>query len=519
MLFNSYEFVLLFVPIVLAGFYLVGAIGGRFAIAWLVLASFFFYAYWRPPYLLLLVASVAINYAIGARIARLAAADDPRRKYLLAAGVVANVAALAYFKYTSFLIANIGAVAGADLTIGDIVLPIGISFYTFQQIAYLVDASRGHTDRHSFIDYCLFVAFFPQLIAGPIVHHREMLKQFANAAIYRFDAGNVAAGVTFFVIGLFKKVVLADTLAQYASPVFAAARDGTAPTLVESWSAALAYTLQLYFDFSGYCDMAIGLGLLFNIRLPVNFDSPYKAVSIVDFWRRWHITLSRFLRDYLYIALGGNRHGPARRYLNIFLTMLIGGIWHGAGWTFVVWGAIHGFYLVVNHFWRAMRVQLGFADRHGAAGAWLARGVTLLAVIVGWVVFRAESLDAARQMLRGMAGLNGIVISPHIAAMLGEHAFLLDALGVTVGPSPLFGGVPQAAWIAVLMAVVLLAPNSQQLMGYVAPNREETPSAASPAEIWPRWSLSQGWAVAAAVAFLYTLTQMSNVSEFLYFQF
>jgi alginate O-acetyltransferase complex protein AlgI len=519
MLFNSYEFVLLFVPLTLAGFYLLGAVGGRLAVAWLVLASFFFYAYWQPIYLLLLVGSITINFWIGSALQQLAAAAEPRRKYLLALGVAANVAALGYFKYTNFLANNLGALAGADLSLATIVLPIGISFYTFQQIAYLVDAAHGRTDRHGFIDYCLFVAFFPQLIAGPIVHHREVLRQFAEATIYRFDAGNFAAGLTLFIIGLFKKVVLADTLAQYASPVFAAARDGVAPSLIESWGAALAYTLQLYFDFSGYCDMAIGLGLMFNIHLPINFNSPYKAVSIVDFWRRWHITLSRFLRDYLYIALGGNRRGPARRYVNIFLTMLLGGIWHGAGWTFVVWGALHAFYLVVNHFWNALRRHLGFPDRQSAAGTWLARGVTLLAVIVGWVIFRAESLDSAWLMLRGMTGANGVVIPPDLFALFGQPTTVLLPIGATIGPLPLFYGPPQGVWIAVLMLVVLFAPNSQQLMGYIAPNDDEpTPSVLRPI-VWPRWSVSRGWAVIAATAFIYTLTQMSNVSEFLYFQF
>jgi alginate O-acetyltransferase complex protein AlgI len=519
MLFNSYEFVLLFVPLTLAGFYLFGRVDARLGIGWLVLASFAFYAYWKPIYLVLLLASIAFNYQVGRLIAGLREARDPRVKYALVAGVAVNVAALGYFKYANFLVETANAGFGSSLELAPIVLPLAISFYTFQQISFLIDTAHGDIRLPGFLNYCTCVAFFPHLIAGPIVLYREILPQFTAPTLLKFDHGNFATGLTFFVIGLFKKVLLADTVAQYASPVFAAAEQGIAPSLIESWGAALAYTLQLYFDFSGYCDMAIGLALMFNIRLPINFNSPYKAVSIIDFWRRWHVTLSRFLRDYLYVALGGNRRGEARRYVNIFLTMLIGGIWHGAGWTFVVWGALHAFYLVVNHFWRALRRHFGFADRQGAVGTWVARGVTLLAVIVGWVIFRAESLDSAWLMLRGMTGANGIVIPPDLFALFGQPTEILVPFGATIGPLPLFYGPPQGVWIAALGLVVLFAPNSQQLMGYVAPNDDEPGHTVLRPIVWPRWSLSRGWAVVAATAFIYTLTQMSDVSEFLYFQF
>jgi D-alanyl-lipoteichoic acid acyltransferase DltB (MBOAT superfamily) len=518
MLFNSYEFVLLFVPLVVAGFYLFGSVNTRLGILWLVLSSFFFYAYWRPIYLLLLLASIAFNYLFGRLIAHLRDAGDARVRFALIAGVAVNVAALGYFKYANFLVETVNQGFGSSIDLAPIVLPLAISFYTFQQISFLIDTARGDIRLPGFLNYATCVAFFPHLIAGPIVLYREILPQFAAPTLLKFDHANFATGVTFFVIGLFKKVVLADTVAQYASPVFAAAEQGMAPSLIESWGGALAYTLQLYFDFSGYCDMAIGLAFMFNIRLPINFNSPYKAVSIIDFWRRWHITLSRFLRDYLYIGLGGNRRGPARRYVNIFLTMLIGGIWHGAGWTFVVWGAMHGAYIVINHFWHVVRRHLGFDERHGVAGALTARGITLLAVIVGWVVFRAESLGSAWLILQGMTGANGVVVSPVIAELI-PSATILDSIGVTVNDLPLFYGAPQAAWIAALMVIVLLAPNSQQLMGYVAPNDEapRRPELRPPA--LPRWSPSRQWAVVAATAFIYTLTQMSNVSEFLYFQF
>ena len=288
-------------------------------------------------------------------------------------------------------------------------LPLGISFFTFQKIAYLVDAYRGEVRAGGFLSFALFVTFFPQLIAGPIVHHSEVIPQFGQKSTYRPNLDNLSMGIGIFVLGLAKKTVLADSIATYATPVFRAAQAGADPTLFEAWGGALAYTFQLYFDFSGYSDMAIGLALMFNIRLPINFNSPYKATNIIDFWRRWHITLSRFLRDYLYIPLGGNRHGVARRYANLMLTMLLGGLWHGAGWTFIVWGGLHGIFLVINHFWHALGVGSATTSgaRPGSDGS-AARTITFLAVMVAWVFFRAEDFDAATRILAGMAGLNGV---------------------------------------------------------------------------------------------------------------
>jgi alginate O-acetyltransferase complex protein AlgI len=512
MLFNSYEFVLLFVPLALAGFYLFGSIEVRLGMAWLLLGSLFFYAWWRPAYLLLLLASIGGNYLISHLIARLRDAGDPRARFAMYAGVAGNLGLLGYFKYANFLVDTANEGFGLNLELAPIVLPLAISFYTFQQISFLVDTARGEIKLPPFLHYCTCVAFFPHLIAGPIVLYREILPQFAAAGLTRINQENVAAGLTFFVIGLFKKVVIADTFAKFASPVFAAAAAGAAPTLIESWGAALAYTLQLYFDFSGYCDMAVGLALMFNVRLPVNFNSPYKAVSIIDFWRRWHITLSRFLRDYLYIALGGNRRGPRHRYVNIFATMLLGGLWHGAGWTFVLWGALHGAYLVINHLWRAWRPRRREAS---TVGRLTARALTLLAVVVGWVVFRAESVDSAWTMLRGMAGANGIVLTPNMVEALPALGPLASMAGVPVHKLPLFYGPEQALWSAILLLVALFAANSQQIIGYVAPN-DDTPHLTIARRSWVP---SRGWAVIAASTFVYTLTQMSKISEFLYYQF
>ena len=326
-----------------------------------------------------------------------------------------NLALIGYFKYAGFFVSTVAALSGAEWRIEAIVLPLAISFFTFQQIAFLVDAYRHESSERNFLSYCLFVTFFPQLIAGPIVHHKQMLPQFARPGTFSFQPHLVSLGLTVFVLGLFKKVVLADSVAVYGTPVFAAADAGNTLTFFEAWGGALAYTFQLYFDFSGYSDMAIGLALIFGIRLPINFESPYKALSITDFWRRWHITLSTFLRDYLYIALGGNRRGPVRRYINLALTMLLGGLWHGAGWTFVVWGGLHGVYLVVNHAWHRVVNPDWVTSRLYRLAAW---SITFLCVVIGWVFFRSESFSGAVAMLQAMAGFNGAALDVRLAGPL-----------------------------------------------------------------------------------------------------
>ena len=346
-----------------------------------------------------------------------------------------------------------------------IVLPLAISFFTLQQITYLVDANSGETKEYNFLHYCLFVTFFPQLIAGPIVHHREMLPQFEQSSAYRFVQSNFASGTAIFLLGLFKKVVLADGVAVYATPVFNAAEAGAVLTFFEAWTGATAYTFQLYFDFSGYSDMAIGIARMFNINLPLNFNSPYKAVNITEFWRRWHMTLSRFLRDYLYIPLGGNRKGKTRRHVNLMITMLLGGLWHGAGWTFVAWGALHGFYLVVNHSWHALRRALNPNPRsYGIAGQALAWLITMNAVVVAWVFFRAESFNGAIAILEGMAGMNGFVLPAQVAAVIPGLSNLVD----TVGTMKLLGGgtimgVFETLGMFALMTVLIFLPNVYEM--------------------------------------------------------
>ena len=339
MLFNSYTFILLFLPVAVGVFFALGRISHALAAGWLVAASLFFYAWWSPAYVGLLLGSVLFNYAMGRTLARAHASGAVRAaRRGLALAVGCNLALLAYYKYMNFFLANVDALRGSPVHHLDIILPLGISFFTFTQIAFLVDTFQGKVKEYKFVHYTLFVTYFPHLIAGPILHHAEMMPQFAQRRVYRPNARYLAAGLTIFCIGLCKKVLIADEIAVYVAPVFGAAAEGRAVGLADAWLGALAYTLQLYFDFSGYSDMAIGLSKMIGVRLPLNFASPYKAVNIIEFWRRWHMTLSRFLRDYLYIPLGGDRKGAARRYLNLLATMVLGGLWHGAGWTFIVWG-------------------------------------------------------------------------------------------------------------------------------------------------------------------------------------
>jgi D-alanyl-lipoteichoic acid acyltransferase DltB (MBOAT superfamily) len=424
MLFNSYVFALVFLPTTLLVFFVLGGRGRKTAaITWLVVASFFFYGWWDAKYLGLIGLSVAANFLFGVR---LCLARSERVKSLwLVCGVVANLALLGYFKYANFFVDNVNSLLHGKLEFDRVVLPLAISFFTFQQIAYLVDVRRGATHERSFVHYCLFVVFFPQLIAGPILHHREMLPQFAKKHAFSPGARHLSIGITIFALGLFKKVVIADGLALDATPAFDAVTRGERLSAIEAWTGTLAYTFQLYFDFSGYSDMAIGLARMFGIRLPLNFDAPYRASSIIEFWRCWHMTLSRFLRDYLYVPLGGSRKGSVRRYLNVMVTMLLGGLWHGAGWNFVVWGGLHGVYLVINRLWRSLAPSWATLGGAGRPVSWF---LTFLCVVVAWVPFRAPNMDAALSMWRAMSVLLSMVlVLPTTREYLGRYR---PALGV-----------------------------------------------------------------------------------------
>lgn len=409
MLFNSYSFLFLFLPVVWVGFFALARASQIASATWMAVASVFFYASWDSVYLALLLASITVNHGFGLWMLRLRdRQDEASVKQVLRLAVVANLSALGYFKYANFFVDTLNAASGAGWSIGEVVLPMGISFFTFTQIAFLVDTAQGKVKEQNFVHYVLFVTFFPHLIAGPVLHHKDMMPQFAKHETYQVNWANVATGLLLLTVGLCKKVLWADSLAPYATGIFDAVAPGgdtqVVPTVYEAWAGALAYTLQIYFDFSGYTDMALGIALMFNVRLPINFDSPYQATSIIEFWRRWHITLSTFLRDYLYIPLGGNRFGATRRHVNLMTTMLLGGLWHGAGWTFVIWGGLHGLFLVVNHLWRGWVTKGWLPWPTGWAGRLMGGAITFLVVVTAWVFFRAESVEQAWVLVRAMYG-------------------------------------------------------------------------------------------------------------------
>jgi alginate O-acetyltransferase complex protein AlgI len=495
MLFSSYTFLFQFLPATVLAFTAARRHSLRAGIVVLAAASLFFYGAWRPVYLLLLIASIAVNFMLG-----LSMKDRLRRRAIGTFGVAINLAVLCYFKYTGFILDAVNALSGPQLPFSSIILPLGISFFTFQQIAYLVDIMRGARVESDIVSYTLFVSFFPHLIAGPLVHHAEMIPQFKRGCTGR-SATLAARGLAIFAAGLFKKVVIADNLAQFVSPVFAHLDAGGGVTTSWAWLATLAYTLQIYFDFSGYSDMAIGLALLFGIRLPVNFRSPYQATSVIEFWRCWHITLSRFLRDYLYIPLGGNRLGEQRRYTNLMVTMLLGGLWHGAGWNFLVWGGLHGFYLSINHLWRELR-----GEASGSTAKGLSWVITFFSVVIAWVFFRARTLGGAWQMLGSLfgfeAGSSGyappdILRLMDLPVLVGEERLLL------VG-----GGT-----VALALVIALFLPNVPQIFGYREYRR--SPERGS----FVRWRPNAAWALFTALALSSSLFGMWQRLEFLYFQF
>jgi alginate O-acetyltransferase complex protein AlgI len=469
-LFNSYPFVFGFLPLVLAGFALLTrASARRTVLAFLIVASLAFYAWWDWRFLPLIVFSILFNFSFSHLLVwcvRARGKSATLSRGLLALGIAVNLGLLGYFKYRNLIVETVGRAVGADWLMPPLVLPLAISFFTFEQITYLVDAYHDDTGEYDFLSYGLFISFFPHLIAGPIVRFKALVPQFTAERTFGLSPTNLANGLLIFAIGLFKKVIIADTFSPWVGPIF-----DHAPSVVfsDAWGGTLAYALQLYFDFSGYTDMAIGLALMLNIVLPENFDSPYKAQSILDFWRRWHMTLSNFLRDYLYMPLGGNRGGPARRYLNLFLTMLLGGLWHGASWTFALWGGLHGVYVATNYLWRRTGIRLP------AGVAW---AITFLAVMVGWVFFRAPSLERAQVILEGMVGLNGFAW-PHEPYSIGGNRLerLLPAL-----------------------AIVLWGPNRQAIMA---------------------WRVKSDWVYAIAFAILagIGILRLGDPSPFLYFQF
>jgi len=485
MLFNSYIFIFLFLPVTFGiYFFLNQQKETKVSQIFLVLASLFFYAWWNVAYLPLILVSIIFNYTLGLQLSNPIRSQTLKKKFLVV-GILANLLLLGYFKYADFFLENFNFVFGADVPLLHLLLPLAISFFTFQQVAYLVDSYRGETQEYDFLSYTLFVTFFPQLIAGPIVHHKEMMPQFMRQENRVLNSQNIALGLFIFSMGIFKKLVIADSFAIWATQGF---DNASVLNLLEGWITSLSYTFQLYFDFSGYTDMAIGAALLFNIRLPINFNSPYKALSIQDFWRRWHITLSRFLRDYIYIPLGGNRKGSFRTYSNLFSTFLLGGIWHGAGWTFILWGALHGGALVVHKLWQNLGLKMPIMI------AWF---LTFNFVNIAWVFFRANSFEDAMKVLKGMFGLSGIALPQFFAnkfAFLQSYdvefgMFMAHIKGTNTTLLYLLGG----------FIIVLLFKNSSYYMKQFKP--------------------TVGYALVSALLFAWGFFSLNKVSEFLYFNF
>ena len=504
MLFNSHEFILLFLPLALAAHFLVARFSTVAAVLTTTVSSLLFYAWWKPPFVALPISSILLNFWLAQEIVR---TPPPRRKYLAVVGAAANLLVLGYFKYFDFLVAIFAHRAPTPPDV-----PLALSFTTFVQIAFLIELSRRPTVV-ALPKYAMFVSFFPHLIAGPIVRWSELGYQLDEPKRYRINWDNIARGATIFCLGLAKKILIADPLAPFVARVFDAAASGQAVTAAGGWGASIAYSLQLYFDFSGYSDMAVGLGLLFNLYLPINFAAPLRATSIVDLWRRWHISLSRFLRDFVYVPLGGSKAGAARRHLNLFVTMVLGGLWHGANWTFILWGAFHGVLLILNHVWKSIRGATAPTPLKQCLG-WL---LTFLAFAVGMTMFRAPNIGTAFAVLQAMAGFGGagadVGFDPGLDFSLLKSGYLSEHVARTV-----FG----AQWSVTAslntlgaLAVALLVPDTMELVNY----REGEPHSDWRRRLLVRWQPNPAWLAATIVLFVVLFARLNEFTEFLYYQF
>lgn len=537
--FNSYQFLFGFLPVVLIGTFLLARIAARAAQYWLIAASLAFYAAWNPAYLPLLLGSILFNYVVAVCMAQTESATT--RQWLLGCTVAVDLGLLGFYKYTGYFLQTWNAAAGTDYTWRSLILPLGISFYTFQQLTLLADVSAGRIKDLRFRDFLLFVTFFPHLIAGPIVHHREMMPQFQRAD-YRLNWENLAIGGVLLSVGLCKKVILADGIAGFVAPIFAGAAADSPVSLLFAWAGAVGFTLQMYFDFSGYSEMALGLARMVGIRLPMNFNSPLKALSVVDFWARWHITLTRFLTSGIYnpiaIRLARRRAaaGKPGHTLGAFcgvialptlVTMLLSGLWHGAGNQFLLFGLLHGIALISNHGWRLVRPRFwpdtAHYQRTTRPVAWL---LTFLLVTVALTWFHAASVAAGGNIVLGLAGLHGLVLPDGIASLFPGLAAVLSRLGIGFAADGMGALGMLYGWIAVLLAIALVPPNTLEML------RAWQPAVTMPAatslgrlDLWRglamRWqlALTPVWAVATAAILTLGLLGVNRISEFLYWQF
>jgi len=519
MLFHEPTFLFLFLPLTLALYVL----ARRFACQETVVivlgtASLIFYGWWNPCDTVLIVASILFNFLLGHQL-RTRVGLGGGRFVLLTGGIAVNLLVLFFFKYLAFAIESINMLGLGSFESRSLHLPLGISFFTFLQVAYLVDCYRGETKKTGIAPYFLFVTFFPHLIAGPLIHHREMIPQFGRKSARIWS--DLSVGLTIFGIGLFKKLIPATQMGRWADSVFDGAAAGILPTLFESWIGVLCFAFQIYFDFSGYSDMAIGLSRMFGIRMPINFASPYKAVNIIEFWRRWHMTLSRFFRDYLYIPIGGNRSGSARSLGNLLIVMLCAGLWHGADWKFVIWGGLHGIFLIFCHGWINLRRR--FVGGTPLLPAWLGVFLTFIVVLVAWVPFRADSMATARVVLEGMLGLNGVTLPIHYAALFGGAVDWLFICGVDFAAMTAYAGGWQIVWLLGCLGFVWFLPNTQELFRFYRPGiillGQDYRASGLPRWLAWRPNLVGGLVGGLLVAYLCFLAIQGNPGEFIYFRF
>lgn len=493
MLFNSYYFVLMFLPIVLALYYLSLRIVGsseenkqvkyhKLSLWVLIISSFIFYAYDNLYYLILLLASILINWCIAWILN-----NKSNTKPVLVFGILIDVGIIFYFKYYDFFISNINSIFKADFTLKNIILPLGISFFTFQQISYLVDTYKGETKDYGFTEYVAFVSFFPQLVAGPIVLHSELITQYRDRSRWSFNSASFAKGLYTFALGLVKKVIIADKFGQVVTFAWS---DIATRSSVDMLLASIFYTFQIYFDFSGYCDMAIGIAGMFNLELPVNFNSPYKATSISDFWKRWHMTLTRFLTRYIYIPLGGNRKGKLRTYINILIVFLVSGIWHGANWTFILWGLLHGILQVLN------RIFKSIWDRVPKAVAWVC---TFMTVNILWILFYASSVSEFGLVLSKIFAFDSLSITPMIEQLfvMNEIQMVLNMLGPIGAFMTAHMGIYMWTYIIIAFVIVLIPKNLHE--------KEFRPTTSK--------------AILSALLMIWAVISFKGVSTFLYFNF
>jgi alginate O-acetyltransferase complex protein AlgI len=544
-LFNSYQFLFGFLPVAVAGFFALGVRSRSWALRWIIFVSILFYAWWRPLNVLIIAPSILINFVLALALQRLATDEKRFRiaRLVLLLGIAFNVAFLGYFKYVDFGMSTINDIFGTNLILTHIILPLGISFITFQKIAFLIDVHAGRVKSFTLQDYCLFVLFFPQLIAGPIVHYREMMPQFHSVSC-RFDKQNFAVALTLLFFGLFKKVILADHLATVVSPIYNHAASGGGTSLLLAWAAAVGFTLQIYFDFSGYTDMALGIARFFGVRLPPNFNSPLKASSIIDFWLRWHMTLTRFLTAYIYNPL---TLWLTRRWLSkgrpglsghkttvgaffcllmfpLLLTMFVSGLWHGAGYGFIIWGVLHGFYLTINHAWRLIRPRLWSGTQSYERFMRPLGGlITFTSVAVAMILFRSPTMTSANDLLKGLVAQNGVALPQAIYDHLGPLAGWLHRAGVaSVAPelwsSEEFGRM--VMWILVSLLIALILPSTLQILARYEPALGVKPRTVGfGGRSINEWNASLPWAISMSIVAAMAMLSLGGPSEFLYWQF